>query len=108
MLEFNSCFIPSHPIPLYNCFAGICRNSNRGIGAGMTNTAAIALNKVDGTRYMAPEGSVHVREKGNHDNYHGVVNKHFVGDLVGDSMPVSKDLNDVKVKMFEYDSFLHI
>ena len=66
----------------------------------MTNTAATELKKLDGTRYMAPDVSVYAKERGNHDNYHGVVNKNFVGDSIGDSVVVSKDLNDVKVKIF--------
>ena len=66
----------------------------------MTNTAATELKKLDGTRYMAPDVSVYAKERGNHDNYHGVVNKHFVGDSIGDSVVVSKDLNDVKVNIF--------
>ena len=66
----------------------------------MTNIAATELKKLDGTRYMAPDVSVYAKERGNHDNYHGVVNKHFVGDSIGDSVVVSKDLNDVKVKIF--------
>ena len=74
----------------------------------MTNTAAIELRKFDDARYMAPDASVYAREKGNYDNYHGFVNKHFVGDTVGDSMLVSKDLNDVKVTIFDYDSFFDI
>ena len=69
----------------------------------MTNTAATELQKFDGTRFMVPDGSVYVMEKANSDNYHGFVNKHFVGESVGDSMPVSKDVNDVKVTIFEYD-----
>ena len=69
----------------------------------MTNTAATELQKFDGTRFMVPDGSVYVIEKADSDNYHGFVNKHFVGESVGDSMPVSKDLNDVKVMIFEYD-----
>ena len=74
----------------------------------MTNTAATELKKFDGTRYMAPDGSAYAKEQGHYENDYGFVNEHFVGDSVRDSMPVSKDLNDVKVKMFEYDSFLHI
>ena len=70
----------------------------------MTNTAAIELKKFDGARYMAPDGSVYAMEKSNYDNYHGSVDKHFVGDTVGDSMLVTKDLHDVKVKIFHYDS----
>ena len=69
----------------------------------MTNAAATELKKFDETRYIAPDGSVYTREKGNYDNYHGDVNNHADGDSVVDSMPVSKDLNDVKVKIFEYD-----
>ena len=83
-------------------------DSNRGIGADMTNTAATDLKKIDGTCYMAPDESVYVKEKGNYDNSHGVVNEDVVGDSVGDSMPVSKDLNEVKVKVFECDSFFDI
>ena len=67
----------------------------------MTNAAALELQKFDGTRYMAPDGSINSREKGNHNNYHDFVNKHFVGDSVGDSMPVSKDLNEVKVHIVD-------
>ena len=74
----------------------------------MTNIAATEHKKLDGTRYMAPDVSVYAKERGNHDNYHGVVNKHADGDSVVDSMPVSKDLNDVKVKIFEYDMFFDI
>ena len=74
----------------------------------MTNITATELKKFDGTRYMSQDESVYTREKGNYDNNHGFVNEHFVGDSVGDAVPVIKDLNDVKVKMFEYDSFLHI
>ena len=74
----------------------------------MTNTAAIELKKFDGTRYMAPEGSAYAKEQDHYQNNHGFVNKHFVGDSVGDSMAVSKDLNDFKVKIFEYNSFLHM
>ena len=74
----------------------------------MTNTAATELKKFDGTRYMAPDRSAYAKEQGHYENDHGFVNEHFVGDSVRDSMPESKDLNDVKVKMFEYDSFLHI
>ena len=74
----------------------------------MTSFAAAELKKIDGTRYMAPDGSVYAREKGNSDNYHGFGKKHFVGDSVGDSMPVRKDLNDVKVMIFEYDLFVDI
>ena len=74
----------------------------------MTSTTATELKKLDGTRYMAPDGSVYAREKGNYDNYHGFANKHFVGDSVGDSTPVSKDLNDVKVIIFEYDCLFEI
>ena len=70
----------------------------------MTNTAATELKKLDGTRYMAPDVSVYAREKGNYDNYPGSLDKHFVGDTVGDSMLESKDLHDVKVKIFDYDS----
>ena len=91
-----------------SCFAFICSDSNRGIDADMTDTAAIELKKFDGARYMAPDGSVYAREKGNYDNYHGSVDKHFVGDTVGDSMSVSKDLNDVKVKTFDCDSLFNI
>ena len=74
----------------------------------MTNTAAIELKKFDSTRNMAPDGSVYAKAQDHYQNDHGFVNKHFVGDSVGDSMIVSKDLNDFKVKMFEYNSFLHM
>ena len=67
----------------------------------MTNTAAIELKQLDGTRYIAPDVSVYSKEKGNYDNYHAVFNNHADGDSVGDSMPVGKDLHDVKVKIFE-------
>ena len=89
---------------LISCFAVICSDSNLGIDADMRNTAAIELKKFDGARYMAPDGSVYAREKGNYDNYHGSVDKHFGSDTVRDSMLVSKDLHDVKVKIFDYDS----
>ena len=74
----------------------------------MTNTAAIELKQLDGTCYMAPDVSIYARIKGNYDNYHAVVNNHADGDSVGDSMLVSKDLNDVKVTIFDYDSFFDI
>ena len=74
----------------------------------MTHTAATELKTLDGTRYMAPDESVYAREKGNYDNVHGFVNKHIFGDSVGDSMLVSKDLNEVKVMIFEYESFFYI
>ena len=74
----------------------------------MTSTVATELKKSDCTRYMAPDVSVYAREKGNYGKSDGFVNKHFVSDSVGDSMPVSKDLNDVKVMIFEYDSFFDI
>ena len=69
----------------------------------MTSTAATELKKLDGTRFMAPDGSAYAREKGNYDNFHGFGNKHFVGDSVGDAMPVSKELSDVKVRILEYN-----
>ena len=69
----------------------------------MTNNTAIEPKNFDSTCYIAPDESVNAREKGLYDNYHGFVNKHAVGDLVGHSMSVSKDLNDFKVKIFEYD-----
>ena len=67
----------------------------------MTNTAAIELKKFDGARNMAPDGSAYAKEQGHYENDHGFVNKNFVCDTVGDSMAVSKDLNDAKVKIFE-------
>ena len=69
----------------------------------MTDGAATELKKFDGTPYMAPDGSFYGKEKGNYENDHGFFNKNFAGDKVGDSMLVSKDLNDVKVIIFEYD-----
>ena len=93
---------------IIRCFAFICSDNNLGIDADMTNTAAIELKKFDGTRYMAPDGSAYSKEQGHYANDHGLFNKHVVGDSVGDSMAVSKDLNDVKVKAFKYNFFLHI
>ena len=74
----------------------------------MTDTAATELKKFDGTRYMAPDGSAYAKEQGHYKNDHGFVDKNFVGDSVGDSMPMSKDLNHVKINIFEYDSFFDI
>ena len=74
----------------------------------MTDVASTELKKLDGTRYMSPDGSVYAKEKGNYENDHGFVNKHFVRDSGGDSMLVSNDLNDAKVHIYEYDSFFHI
>ena len=71
----------------------------------MTNTADTELKKFDSTSYIAPDGSIYVREGGNYDNYHGFVNKHSVGDSVGDLKPGSKDLIEIKVKIFQYNSF---
>ena len=71
----------------------------------MTNTAAIELKRFNGARYMAPDGSAYAKEQGHYENDHGFFNKHFVADTVGDSMAVSKELNDDKVKIFEYDTF---
>ena len=74
----------------------------------MTDTAATELKNFDGTHYRAPDESVYAREKGNYNNYHGFVNKHLVGDSVGDSMLVSKDLNEVRVMIFEYELLFYI